>query len=652
MRIRWKFEGLLASGWLAILGVAAPVAEAGECEKVFDSTFALIQEAIFENRGCTAQACHGSAIAGGLDLREGASYDSLVRQPAQSVAGWQRVIPGQKDESLLWHNLAAATLPEQWHAPLRAMPIGLAPLSLDELEALREWIESGAPRNGVLPVTGELLDACLPPAEPIAVDPLDPPAFGKGVQLRMPRWEVPVQGEDEVCFASYYNLEDQVPAQYRGPNGDTFRYKSIQILQDPLSHHLIVSRYTGQSSPNASAWGPFTCKGGDRHGESCQPTDMAFCRDGLCGSRPRSIFACIGFGPSDSGFGIAAGGFTGTQETGSISVSAQGVYEELPLEGMIIWNSHAFNLTDFPGKVEAWLNFEFAAPNEQIFPELDIFNFNAINAMTVPPYETDEVCNIHTLPANAQLTTLSSHVHKRGKRFRTFLGAFRCAGTGRACTPFGPDLDMQTPDLCAGAPCESVLPPEIGDCDGDLRVEVPELVLGVNMALGNAARSACRRFDPDVDFAVSITDLIAAVRAALNPQLRDPVESLLYTNFVYNDPVEVRFDPPLSFTKPEATADERSLTYCSLYDNGFTDPSEVKRKSTAPPGSQGSCFQPRICAAGKVGAACSGSSQAQRDASCDSSPGTGDGHCDACTVVGGDTTDDEMFILLGTYYIQ
>ena len=32
-----------------------------------------------------------------------------------------------------------------------------------------------------------------------------------------------------------------------------------------------------------------------------------------------------------------------------------------------------------------------------------------------------------------------------------------------------------------------------------------------------------------------------------------------------------------------STPAERSLTFCTLYDNGYTDPATVKRKSTSPP---------------------------------------------------------------------
>ena len=39
------------------------------------------------------------------------------------------------------------------------------------------------------------------------------------------------------------------------------------------------------------------------------------------------------------------------------------------------------------------------------------------------------------------------------------------------------------------------------------------------------------------------------------------------------------------------------------------------------------------------------------DRQCDSAPGANDGVCDACPLRGGVTTEDEMFILLGAFYV-
>jgi hypothetical protein len=73
----------------------------------------------------------------------------------------------------------------------------------------------------------------------------------------------------------------------------------------------------------------------------------------------------------------------------------------------------------------------------------------------------------------------------------------------------------------------------------------------------------------------------------------------------------------------------------------------VKRASTSQ--ENGFFCLPTHCAEGRIGEPCGDGSQLDRDHSCDSSPGAGDGRCDACTSGFGVTTDDEMFVLVGSY---
>lgn len=54
-----------------------------------------------------------------------------------------------------------------------------------------------------------------------------------------------------------------------------------------------------------------------------------------------------------------------------------------------------------------------------------------------------------------------------------------------------------------------------GDCNGDGQVTVNELILGVNIALGNEPSSACAGFDANGDGMVTIPELIRAVNNAL-----------------------------------------------------------------------------------------------------------------------------------------
>ena len=72
------------------------------------STFAQVQQQIFEARGCTASACHGDQATGGLDLTAENAYDNLVNVDAQS-GDYVRVFPGEQDLSLLYQKVAAKT---------------------------------------------------------------------------------------------------------------------------------------------------------------------------------------------------------------------------------------------------------------------------------------------------------------------------------------------------------------------------------------------------------------------------------------------------------------------------------------------------------------------------------------------------------------
>jgi len=377
-------------------GVGSPhAALAQDCESgTFSSTFELIEKAIFQRHGCTDDLCHGDAVSGGLDLRPGAAYESLVDVDAQSVPGYKRIVAGQTAPSLFWINLAAKTRPNEWRAPLRAMPADPQPaLSEEELEALRLWIEKGAPATGVVPHTDTLLDACLPPPEPIAIKPLPAPAAGTGLQIKMPRWFLDAHREREICFAMYYDVTDQVPPDLRMPDG-TFRYKFHQTRQDPLSHHMVPILYKGTTPPDSPLWGEWRCSGGARDGEVCAPQDTSSCGEGLCRSEPQNSIACIGYGPGDGGIGLTTAGISITQQTAEEFDYAPGVYNSLPMKGMILFSSHAFNLTDKPGKLEAWLNFEFAQTAEQLSPAIQVFDASAVFKVQAPAFGTDEPCNI------------------------------------------------------------------------------------------------------------------------------------------------------------------------------------------------------------------------------------------------------------------
>jgi len=540
-------------------GEAAKVILACRCPTSatsFRSTFEGIENVIFAQRGCTNQACHSSvAKQGGLDLSPGAAYQNLVGVPS-SESSLNRVQPGDPTRSMLWLKLAASTnpsaLPAGVQVPGAPMPNGLPPLSADELEAVRLWIFGGAPQGGTVGGTESLLNACLAPPEPITIKPLDPPAPGQGVQFVMPPWKLEAHSEHEICFATYYDITSQVPSAFQDPSGTMFRFSSQELRQDPQSHHLLLNRYVGSAAdihdPSFGAW---TCNGGPHAGQQCEPTDLASCGSGTCTSEIQQSFACLGFGPPGLG-GPTFYAIGGAQQAQLQTQFVDGVFGQVPLKGILFWNSHAFNLTDVDTVMHARINYNFA--QQQTYPVQPIFDVNAIFAPNARPYKTQTVCNDFVLPQGARLFNLTSHTHKHGKHF----------------TISGPD------------------------------------------------------------------------------------GTSLYESFVYNDPASVNFNPPLVFDSPKAA--QRKLHYCSLYNNGVAadgtpDPATVTRYSHLPESARtsiGDC-QPIACAAGRIGAPCSGVGD---DRTCDSSPGANDGSCDACPITGGESTENEMFILIGDYYLD
>ena len=366
------------------------------------------------------------------------------------------------------------------------------------------------------------------------IEPLGAAGAGDGVQLHMPAWTLPPHSEHEVCFASYYDFTDQMPADLLSADGKRFRYKSVEIRQDPLSHHLIVDLYRGTTPPTAPSWGTYKCRGGDdgRPRSATRSISASAAAGAECATDPDpTTIACIGFGPVEGLGTLGSGGFAFAQETTAHFRFPETVYNELPVKGNILWNSHAFNLTKqgrHAGGVGQHLLPQAptsrSSSSPQIFDVSEIFwneNFPPFPQIKLPPFAAKEYCNLHTfgpIPGDAaaarccnpgetaHLFELSGHMHRHGKRFEIYRGAFTCAGggnAGHACNP-------AAPEMCPASAC------------------------------------------------VEATG-------------RDPQDALLYANFVYNDPVVLRFDPPILIDGSAPMAD-RTLTYCGHYDNGSDRP--------------------------------------------------------------------------------
>ena len=520
----------------------------------YASTYEALQALLFDGEGCTTGGCHDASAVGGLDLSADVSFAQLFDVPSVG-SSMKRDEPGDRNRSYLYQKLLAALDPEAAQVAGAPMPIGSGPIPEELLEALRLWIYAGAPEEGTVSGTAELLGAELPEVLPLTIEPLPAPAPSEGFQVQMPTWLIPAFSEREVCFASYFDVRDQVPDAVKDPSGDAAYVMAENLRQDPQSHHLILNLSKVEVADiQDPAFGDWLCRGGELAGEPCDPLVRDGCAEGHCATEAKDGFACIGYGPTSGGpFNHVNIG--GAQKAQDYKELPEGVYRPMPTHGILYWNSHAFNLTQQDHLMNGRINFLYTDnPVHKAKGFLGMTSGDIFKPST-PPFERSEVCAELELPVGSRIIRLSSHTHKRGERFEIF----------------------------------------------------------------------------------------------------HPDGTLIYENTIYNDPLRKTFDPPIALDSEDPA--DRTLRYCAVYNNGVgpdgaPDPESVTRYSRMPesvniPGVPGAC-SPIACVAGQIGAPCDGPDD---DAACDSSPGAGDGWCDACAITGGESTENEMFLVLGRYYV-
>ena len=131
-----------------------------------------------------------------------------------------------------------------------------------------------------------------------------------------------------------------------------------------------------------------------------------------------------------------------------------------------------------------------------------------------------------------------------------------------------------------------------------------------------------------------------------------PDGTQIYENFVYNDPVEQDFDPPLAFDSPDPA--ERTLRYCAHV--------QQRRRRRRLARSRDGDARRRACRerAHDVGAASRSRAPRARSARRATAPTTtrratrrrapATATATPAAITGGESTENEMFILIGNYY--
>jgi hypothetical protein len=194
--------------------------------------------------------------------------------------------------------------------------------------------------------------------------------------------------------------------------------KSLRVRQDSVSHHMVVwnpKKDLTTLTPNAPGW---SCRGGPSAGAPCDATkgSVACGEGGVCGGPATNGTFCGGIGEL-----FASGGLpeqiANTQAPQEYLPPIDGVYWEVPLRGVLWFNSHSFNLTEEDTTLHARMNFYYAGAADrkrQMVPHNEVRNQVPVGQ---PPFTRKTYCEPFEVPANNAIAVMTGHTHRRGERF-------------------------------------------------------------------------------------------------------------------------------------------------------------------------------------------------------------------------------------------
>ncbi len=389
-------------GSVNILDLVRVANNFGATEQEDNSTYHEIQDNIFD-KSCANSACHAPPQnSADLNLTYGQSYPDLVgripRNRAAAAAGMKLIDPENPDNSFLLTKLMG---PENPNFGGR-MPFGGGTLHNGKIEAIRTWIEAGAPQEGKVPGIGDL--GVLRDPEEI-FNPPPPPAQGEGYQLQLPPFKIEPGTEREVFYAKQLLDHEGNPIE-----GDIY-INRVEIFYPSGSHHFILYRLTDEGLAN--------------------------------GIHKRAIDPSIGVNPEDEfreldpddpqalgNFGVDRLFVVATQTDDTIFQFPEGVGLRVPGDTIFDLNSHYINLLGDETLIgETYINI-YTIPEEELkYEAIEIFVSN--RSINVPPsltrvakmtwYVEDEITTRgHDPDSELYVFLLTSHMHRHGELFEIF----------------------------------------------------------------------------------------------------------------------------------------------------------------------------------------------------------------------------------------
>ena len=566
----------------------------------YASTWEAIQSKVIGETPLEAyqcQFCHGALpILNTLDLTPANAYANLVGVPAANFFTDDDLVePGEPIASFFYNKLAAGTngtlLPTgQGNA---MPPLGLS-LTPDLLEAVSKWIRAGAPETGVVEGTASLLAACLPPPTPEKMVQPDPPVAGTGIQLLQTPWDLPGQSEDEICMATYYDFTgtDLVPEEFQIDCPGTFGVNNPSDKCFLYHARTLLQDNFSHHSIIHIYQGLFDVS---YSGSGAQQFGPFLYKKGVnagLSCDPKAVDPATGYNADCSGPAVST--------LACLSAPGLGIVFGPPDYG----NGNAL-APSFAGSQEPYAQTIFAPGVYSVLPMAGAVVWNS-HAFNLTPTNTtmDQYLNIDFAQSQHRLFPAQG-IFDSVSIFSENVPAY---GTQEVCRTYTVEQDARV-----------------------FNINSHTHRWGVRFRAWEPPNSPCF---PNTDGNGCFPG--------------DPAQ-LIYFSTEYTDPVQLEFDPPRLFDS--ANPDDRTFLYCSLYDNGSTVSSPtVKRQSTSPeaPGGLGPFVSGGPCGDDTVsclGGANAGTLCGGNNAVCDS------GVCDACPVRGGVTTEDEMFIFIGSYFV-
>ncbi len=605
------------------------------------STFDAIQRVIFDSPvyGCTNAACHsGANPGGGLDLTAGNSFASLLGEDGKGAAATnavgervRRVVPGEPDQSFLYDKLARRTLPDDgpYLQGGTDMPSGTAKLTESHLEAIYAWIRGGASEDAVVPGTAELLGTELPDPRPLKITPPDPPGAGVGVQFQQTPWALPGEFENEICMATYYDLTQTnlVPDWAKVECPEQFRYKPPSCVRD-ANIACTTDADCGTSGP-------------------CAPAKNVLNKDNQCFAwrrqvlvqDPQSHHSIIhiytgGFDQAHTGWGSWT--YKLDQDPGGINGQ--------PCDPADVDPALGYDPGCSGGIVPEVACIGFGPPDYSEFSPQALAGAGGSNSPMFsgsqePYYEQTLAPGVYTVLPMRGVIAWNSHAFNLTK-FPTTMNQFLNVDFADPPNQLYPVRQIfnssqifvqNVPPFESREYCSTHTLPEGAHL---FQLTSHTHRFGVQFRIWGSPNERCTPASPKC-------------------QPKGP-EQLIYRSTEYADPLQLE-GHPLPFVAASSAPEDRTFLYCSLYDNGSTPESpEVKRQSTSPPlkGFAGA-IDPFL----NLGGPCEDAETACLDGPSKGVPCNGDDAacpgsvCDACPLRGGVTTEDEMFIMLGLFYV-